>query len=81
MDEETVNIYEAKTGFSRLVRRVEQGERVTISRDGRPVARLVPIEPSREARRPGAWRDRVTIAADFDDFGPADGRDWYGDDA
>ncbi len=38
----TVNMLEAKTHLSRLVAAVEQGEEVVISRNGKPVARLVP---------------------------------------
>ena len=37
-----VNIHAAKSGLSRLVARVEKGERITIARAGRPVAQLVP---------------------------------------
>lgn len=38
----TVNVYEAKTNLSRLLERVEAGERIVIARAGRPVADLVP---------------------------------------
>lgn len=38
----TVNIHAAKSGLSRLIKRVEKGERITIARDGRPVAQIVP---------------------------------------
>jgi prevent-host-death family protein len=38
----TVNVHEAKTTLSRLLERVEAGERVVIARAGRPVADLVP---------------------------------------
>ena len=37
-----VNIHEAKTHLSRLLERVARGERVVISKAGRPVADLVP---------------------------------------
>ena len=37
-----VGAYEAKTHLSALLDRVERGERVTITRHGRPVAVLVP---------------------------------------
>jgi prevent-host-death family protein len=40
----SVSAYEAKNGFSRLLHRVEQGESITITRHGKPVARLVPYE-------------------------------------
>jgi antitoxin (DNA-binding transcriptional repressor) of toxin-antitoxin stability system len=37
-----VNIHAAKTGLSRLIKRAEKGERITIARDGQPVAQLGP---------------------------------------
>jgi prevent-host-death family protein len=37
-----VGSYEAKTHLPRLLERVERGETITITRHGRPVARLVP---------------------------------------
>lgn len=40
---ETIGSYEAKTHLPALLRRVEAGERITITRHGRPVARLVPV--------------------------------------
>ena len=64
---EPVNIHDAKTHFSRLIERVEQGEEITIARGGRPVARLVPLRTRTQPRRPGAWRGRVRIADDFDE--------------
>ena len=39
-----VGVYEAKTHLPRLLNDVERGESVTITRHGRPVARLVPIQ-------------------------------------
>ena len=37
----TVAVFEAKNRFSELISAVEQGEEVTITRHGNPVARLV----------------------------------------
>jgi prevent-host-death family protein len=42
----TVGAYEAKTHLAELLRRVEAGERIRITRNGRPVADLVPADPS-----------------------------------
>ncbi len=42
-----VGAYEAKTNLSRLLERVEGGERITLTRHGRPVAMLVPVEEKR----------------------------------
>jgi prevent-host-death family protein len=39
---ESVGSYEAKTHLPRLLSRVEKGETITITRRGRPIARLVP---------------------------------------
>ncbi|MFM7245853.1 MAG: type II toxin-antitoxin system Phd/YefM family antitoxin [Actinomycetota bacterium] len=38
-----IGVYDAKARFSELVRAVEAGGEVTITRHGRPVARLVPV--------------------------------------
>lgn len=37
-----VGAYEAKTHLAQLLDRAERGERITITRHGRPVAQLVP---------------------------------------
>lgn len=60
-----INVHEAKTRFSELLRRVEGGEEIVLARDGKPVARLVPL--GAEPRRPGLWRDQVWVAEDFDE--------------
>jgi len=40
----SVGSYDAKTHLPELLRRAEAGERITITRHGRPIARLVPYE-------------------------------------
>jgi prevent-host-death family protein len=61
-----VNTHEAKTHLSRLLDRAQAGEEIIIARDGRPVARLVPIgEPA--VRRPGSARGRIRVLPGFDD--------------
>ncbi len=50
-----VNIHDAKTTLSELIRSAEQGEEVVIARCGVPVVRLVAIEPAVK-RVPGLWR-------------------------
>ncbi len=42
----TVNVHEAKTGFSGLLAEIEKhGKRIVICRNGKPVAELVPHRP------------------------------------
>jgi prevent-host-death family protein len=38
------NVHQAKTQLSRLLERAHQGEEIIIAKDGRPYARLVPLE-------------------------------------
>jgi prevent-host-death family protein len=45
-----VSAFEAKTHFSRLLDKVEAGERVIITRRGKPVAQLVPTDTAQPER-------------------------------
>jgi len=53
----TIGAYEAKTHLPRLLDRVERGESLTITRRGRPVARLVPVEAHDRERAEKAARN------------------------
>jgi len=45
----SIGTFQAKTHFSQLLERVAKGEEITITKHGRPVARLIPAaRPSRE---------------------------------
>ena len=46
-----IGVYEAKTRLTALLDRVEHGEQFTITKHGRPVARLVPVRRSDQERR------------------------------
>ena len=61
-----VNVYEAKTHFSKLLDRVLDGEEIVIGRAGRPVARLVPFVAKRTPRVPGRLAGKIVMAEDFD---------------
>ena len=61
---QTVNVHEAKTHLSRLLERVEAGEEVVLARNGKPVAKLVPIE--RVRRRPGGMKGRIRMSRNFE---------------
>lgn len=75
----SVNIYDAKTQLSKLIARVEAGEHITISRNGKPAAELVPFRHRLTPRMPGALAGQIGIAPDFDQFDADQARDWYGD--
>ena len=61
-----VNVHAAKTGFSRLLGRVERGEEIVIARAGKPVARLVAFDPAAGAPTLGADVGAFVVPADFD---------------
>ena len=62
-----VNVHEAKTHLSRLLDRVALGEEVIISKAGKPVAKLVPVEPQRRNRVLGSAKGEFTVPDDFND--------------
>ena len=62
----TVNIHEAKTHLSRLIRAVQSGEEVVIARSGEPVVRLVRVEPMGK-RVLGMDRGSFKVPDDFNE--------------
>jgi len=58
----TVNVQDAKTHLSRLLRRVEAGEEIAIARAGRVVARLVRAES--DVRKLGTLEGQIAFADD-----------------
>jgi prevent-host-death family protein len=67
----TVSVYEAETHLPRLLREAERGETVIVTRHGKPVAQLGPVEQQRRGedvaqaiermRRARALRPKVTV--------------------
>jgi len=62
----TVNMHEAKTRLSFLVKEALKGEDVIIANAGKPLVKLVPVQPSLEPRIPGRYKGLITMADDFD---------------
>lgn len=63
-----INMLEAKSSLSRLVDDIEQGRvrEIVLARNGRPAARLVPLEAVPEGRRIGVARGRFAVPASID---------------
>src|SRR5438128_1608730 len=72
----TVNMHEAKTRLSQLVAKVEAGEEVIISRDGKPVAKITRVQPVKRAKA-GFAKGTVTIVGNFEDPMPDDWLDMF----
>ena len=63
-----VNVFEAKTDFSKLIRLVEsrREESITVARNGRPVVKIVPYESKPVSGRIGACKGKFKAPDDFD---------------
>ena len=58
-----IDVSDAAAVFEGLVKRAAAGEEIVISRDGRPVARLVPLADLEKPRIFGRMRGKIRIAA------------------
>jgi antitoxin (DNA-binding transcriptional repressor) of toxin-antitoxin stability system len=66
---QVVNMLEAKSSLSRLVQAIEEGreKEIVIARNGRPAARLVPLENAPAERRLGVAKGRFTMPDSIDE--------------
>ena len=79
----TVNVQEAKTRLSELLRQVEAGEEIFIARAGRTIARIEAATPRRRNLDAPLLPEIPPIAADALFTGPTELEvdDWEGGDA
>ena len=63
-----VNILEAKTDFSKLIRLLESRKEdyITIARNGKPVAKITLINEVPVSKRIGACKGKFSLKGDFD---------------
>lgn len=61
-----VNMHEAKSQLSRLAERVWRGDKVVITKAGKPYLDLLPHVDTARARKPGRLKGEIRMAADFD---------------
>jgi prevent-host-death family protein len=60
-----VNLHDAKTHLSRYVDQALEGEEVVIARAGRPLVKLVPLDPHQTQRSLGFLQGQAVIDADL----------------
>ena len=65
----TVGAFEAKNRLSALINRALRGDEVWITRHGRPVVKLIPIDETEIEARPrfGCLRGQIRLSEDFDE--------------
>ncbi len=62
-----VNIHEAKTHLSRLIKKVINGEEVLIAKGNKPLVKLVSIDNKKPTRKIGSAKGIIKISKDFDE--------------
>jgi prevent-host-death family protein len=72
----TVGSFDAKTNLARLLDEVEQGGEVTITRRGRPVARLVPVKREEARRLAGVLAELRELRRTGPKTKPGEIREW-----
>ena len=60
-----VTIRQAKAALSRLLKQVSEGEEVIITRDSKPVARLIPVAEIKKKRKPGSMKGKISLGPEF----------------
>jgi antitoxin (DNA-binding transcriptional repressor) of toxin-antitoxin stability system len=65
---QTVNMLQAKSSLSRLVEAIEQGQEreIVIARNGRPAAKLVPIDTAPSGKRIGVAKGLFVVPDSID---------------
>ena len=61
------SIAEAKNRLPELIRAMEQGKQIIITRHGKPVAQLLPAPANRRQVRLGEMKDRIRLFPGWDD--------------
>ena len=61
-----VNMHDAKSSLSRLVKRAASGKDILIARNGKPVARLTRLSNRKSTALIGAFAGKLHMAKDFD---------------
>jgi prevent-host-death family protein len=74
---QTVDVSEVESRFSELLRLVNKGTEIILTKKNVPVARLVPVEPAKTQRIPGLHADAAWTSDDFDD--PLPEEFWIGE--
>lgn len=60
-----INIHQAKTHLSRLVEEAAAGSEIVIAKAGKPMARLVAMEPRQLEKKLGGLAGKIEIPANF----------------
>jgi len=67
----TVNIHEAKTHLSRLIKEALKGKPFIIAKAGKPLVKVIPLDAPDAAQlsRTGFLKNQISVPDDFDQMG------------
>lgn len=71
-----IGAFEAKNKLSSLLERAERGEEIVITRRGKPIARLVPVNESADQKRRREAMERIRALARELNLGKFDWEEW-----
>ncbi len=71
-----IGAFEAKNKLSELLERAEHGEEIVITRRGRPVAKLVPLDGGHDREKAREAMRRIRTLAEEMNLGPFDWEEW-----
>ena len=68
----TYNVLEAKSNLSKLIDAVESGQEseIVLARNGKPAARIVPLQKRPVGQRIGIAKGKFKAPEDFDELNP-----------
>ena len=75
----TVNMHEAKTHLSRLVKAAAEGEPFIIARAGKPVVKVVAVDALEPRSRIGFLAGQISVPDDFDSMGAEEIQSMFSD--
>lgn len=80
---QSVNMLQAKSSLSRLVEAIQQGEarEIVIARNGKPAAKLVPVDTPSPDKRIGIAKGLFEVPDDIDTHNAEVARLFLGEDA
>jgi prevent-host-death family protein len=65
MANQEIGIFEAKTNLSQIIENVENGAEVIITKRGKPVAKIVPIEQKKKMTRKEAVEKMIELRKNY----------------
>ncbi|AIE83564.1 type II toxin-antitoxin system Phd/YefM family antitoxin [Fimbriimonas ginsengisoli] len=75
-----LSVHEAKAHFSELLRRVEEGETVVVTRHNKPIAEIKPAIEAKQGRVFGAFEGELNIPDEaFAPLNEEELKDWHGE--